>query len=214
MDEEFEKEFTRVIDNEEVLDADVQIGNERVKKESIDGEYGIPDSYLGMEVNLMRPGEDVPRRGTVKKRIIDNNGKPVGIPNNNPMLDTRKYEVEFLDGTVDAYTANTLADNILNQVDDEGTRQMMLDEIIDHRKNEDAIPRSEGTYLTHSGTLRKRRTTKGWEFLVHWLDGSYNWIKLKDLKESYPVELMKYAEILIEQKLLKKLNSNEINSLP
>ena len=195
VDEEFEKEFTRVIDNEEVLEADDQIINDGVKKERIDEEYGIPDSYLGMEVNLMRPGEDVPRRGTVKKRIIDNDGKPIGIPNNNPMLDTRKYEVEFLDGTVDAYTANTLADNILNQVDDEGTRQMMLDEIIDHRKNEDAIPKSEGTYVTQSGTLRKKRTTKGWELLVHWLDGSYNWIKLKDLKESYPVELMKYAEM-------------------
>ena len=33
-------------------------------------EHGLPDSYLGMEVNIMRPGEDVPRLGTVKKRIV------------------------------------------------------------------------------------------------------------------------------------------------
>ena len=30
---------------------------------------------------------------------------------------------------------------------------------------------------------------------MHWLNGSYNWAKLKDLKDSYPIELMQYAEM-------------------
>ena len=194
-EEEFESEFTRVIDNEEIIGVEEEISNDRKRNnENITEEYGIPDNYLGMEVNMMRPGEDVPKRGTVKRRVIDDEGRPVGVPHNNPMIDTRKYEVEFLDGSVDAYTANTLAENIIMQADEDGRRQTMLDEIIDHRKKEDAVSKSEGTIITSSGTRRKRQTTRGWEFLVHWLDGSYNWVKMKDLKDSYPVELMEYAE--------------------
>jgi hypothetical protein len=33
----------------------------------------------------------------------------------NPILDTRVYEVEFKDGTVEAITANSIAENLLAQ---------------------------------------------------------------------------------------------------
>ena len=36
-------------------------------------------------------------------------------------------------------------------------------------------------------------TTQGWELLVQWKDGSVSWEKLKDLKESNPVEVAEYA---------------------
>ena len=36
-------------------------------------------------------------------------------------------------------------------------------------------------------------TTKGWELLVSWKDGSSSWVKLKDLKNSNPVEVAEYA---------------------
>jgi hypothetical protein len=36
-------------------------------------------------------------------------------------------------------------------------------------------------------------TTKGWKLLVEWKDGSTDWLPLKDLKESYPVQVMEYA---------------------
>ena len=38
------------------------------------------------------------------------------------------------------------------------------------------------------GVKRHRPTTKGWEILVKWKDGSTTWIALKDMKESYPVQ--------------------------
>ena len=38
-----------------------------------------------------------------------------------------------------------------------------------------------------------KKTTKGWELFVQWKDGSGNWVSLKDLKDSYPLELAKYA---------------------
>ena len=46
-----------------------------------------------------------------------------------------------------------------------------------------------------------RHTTKGWQLLVKWKDGSTNWIALKDLKQSYPAEITEYA---IDNKLHEK----------
>ena len=36
-------------------------------------------------------------------------------------------------------------------------------------------------------------TTKGWDMLVRWKDGSQSWIPLKDVKESNPLETADYA---------------------
>ena len=36
-------------------------------------------------------------------------------------------------------------------------------------------------------------TTKVWEILVKWKDGSTTWISLKDVKELHPVQLEEYA---------------------
>ena len=64
---------------------------------------------------------------------------------------------------------------------------------MDHRTSEETIKKRQGTYVTETGNIRKKRTTAGWEILVQWKDNTHDWIKLKDLKESYPVELMEYA---------------------
>ena len=45
------------------------------------------DPYIGAEVNM--PVGDGYVRATVKKRKLDDDGKPVGRGNNNPLLDTR-----------------------------------------------------------------------------------------------------------------------------
>ena len=44
-----------------------------------------------------------------------------------------------------------------------------------------------------SGTKRRHETTIGWQLLVQWKDGSTNWVALKDLKESYLVQVAKYS---------------------
>ena len=43
------------------------------------------------------------------------------------------------------------------------------------------------------GVKRRRPTTKGWEILAKWKYGGTTWIVLKDMKESYPVQLEEYA---------------------
>jgi allantoicase len=69
-----------------------------------------------------------------------------------------------------------------------GQRNGSLD-VEDHRVLNDAIPTNDGYFTTTSGMKRKKRMTRGWEISVRWKDGSSDWIVLKDLKESYPVEL-------------------------
>ena len=90
-------------------------------------------------------------------------------------------------------TANIIAENLLAQVDDEGHRNMLIDEIEDHRFDDSAGPKSEGTYTMGSGLHRNKRTTRGWEFYVSWKGGSGDWIAMKYLKDSYPVPLVDYA---------------------
>ncbi len=64
---------------------------------------------------------------------------------------------------------------------------------MDHRVLPDAIPKSKGTYVNAYGVKRRMTTTRGWEILIEWKDGSSDWVAMKDLKESYPVELASYA---------------------
>ena len=104
-----------------------------------------------------------------------------------------QYEVEFLDGDSEILTPDLIAENIIARVDDEGFEHIMLDEIEDHCILEDTIPKSKGTFITKSGNKRKKRTTCGWELLVRWKHGSSNWVSLKDLKESYPIEVAEYT---------------------
>ena len=55
------------------------------------------------------------------------------------------------------------------------------------------IKQEDAFLTTSSGVKRRRETTTGWELLVQWKDGSTNWIVLKDLKASYPVQIAEYA---------------------
>lgn len=184
-DPDFFDSFTRVIDDAALSHADDMYGNTI--------EVGS-NQYIGMELALPR-GDDgtIMVHARVTKRVKDNEGIPIGTASHNPLLDSRKYEIEYADGNVEELTANIIAENLIAQVDEEGRRQMMLDEIIDHRVNQEAIPKAQGSYVNQYGVKRQKRTTRGWELLIQWKDGSTDWVALKDLKESYPVELALYA---------------------
>ena len=47
--------------------------------------------------------------------------------------------------------------------------------------------------MTKNGVRRRKESTTGWEILVQWKDGSTNWVALKDMKESYPIQVAEYA---------------------
>ena len=142
------------------------------------------------------------KRAIVKSRVKDTYDNPIGNKNDNYILDTREYKVVFEDGSTDIYTSNIIMENIYSQIDDKGNLFVLMDDIIDHKRDATAIDKSNGTYYTKTGTLRKKITTAGWQLLVSWKDGTSSWVKLSDLKESFPVEVAQYARdkgILDEQ---------------
>jgi hypothetical protein len=73
------------------------------------------------------------------KQKHDKDGNPVEVANANPILDTRSYEVELPDVTLKEYSANLIAESIFSQVDDEGREYVLLQEIIDHSIDTNAI---------------------------------------------------------------------------
>jgi Reverse transcriptase (RNA-dependent DNA polymerase) len=162
------------------------------------------DKYLNAEL-IMNVGTNDERRGRVIKRTRGPDGERIGRAHANPLFDTREYEVEFTDGTHEKYQANIIAENMYAQVDSEGNQYLMLQEIMDHKKDSSAIPISEGTVRSSNGQLKAKPTTRGWFFLVQWRDGSSSWEKLKDLKASNPVEVAEYAVVnrIVEEPAFK-----------
>ena len=137
-----------------------------------------------MELVLPQGDSLEPRMARVTKRLKDANGIPIGTADDNPILDTKMYEVEYLDGERKSLSANHIAENLFAQGDDEGNRQVLMKEIIDYRMNGQEVKHQDAFITTRTGTKRRRETTKGWEILIEWKDGSTNWVTLKDVKES------------------------------
>ena len=154
------------------------------------------DTYLHMEVALPRGRGDIEdvQFAKVTKRLRDAQGRPIGTAHDNPLLDTREYEVEFLDGHKESLSANLIAQHLFSQVDDEGHRHVLLDEIIDYKTDDTAIDKADAFVTMSNGVQKRRSTTQGWKLLCQWKDGSTNWVALKDMKNSYPVQVADFAK--------------------
>jgi hypothetical protein len=149
------------------------------------------DEYLTAEVLLPTGGELL--HGVVKAQKHDADGNPVGTRHSNPILDTREYEVELPDGSINVYAANIIAENMYAQIDHEGCEFLLMKEITDHKVDGNAVCKDDGFTTGKNGERKPRMTTKGWKLLVSWKDGSTTWVPLKDLKESNPIEVAEYA---------------------
>ena len=149
------------------------------------------DPYVGAEVNMPFGSETM--RAKVVKRLRGDDGRPIGRSHENPLLDTRMYEVEYADGQVREIQANLIAENMIAQTDSEGRHFLLLNTITGHEKDESAIKKEDGFVIGRSGNRIPKRTTRGWKFLVEWKDGSTQWVPLRELKDSNPVELAEYA---------------------
>ena len=179
-DEDFREEFANVYNDSGIPEEDdytLEIGD---------------DTYVNMEVTIPRDS-DGPEFARVTKRLRDANGIPIGSANDNPILDTRVYEVEFMDGHKASLSANAIVENLFAQVDDEGNRFVLFDAIVDHRVNGKQLIQGENIITTKSGGKRYKQLTKGWEILLQWKDGSTTWEALKDVKNAYPAQLAEYA---------------------
>jgi hypothetical protein len=131
-------------------------------------------------------------RGKVIGRKRDAKGNPIGRANDNTILDSRVYRVEFDDGDVSELMANVIAESMYASCDDEGNEYLMMDSFVDHKSNAQAVTK-ESQRIVHRGRNSMRRSTVGWHLCVQWKDGSTSWQSLKDLKEAYPLAVTEYA---------------------
>jgi hypothetical protein len=150
------------------------------------------DKYLNAEL-IFDVGTGNERKGRVVKRAKGTSGEPIGRAHSNPLFDTREYVVEFTDGSSENYFANVIAECMYAQVDSEGNQYQLLNEITDHQSDNSAIQIADGFVTSRNGNRVPKSTTRGWSLLVSWKDGSSDWVPLKDLKDSYPIQIAEYA---------------------
>ena len=143
------------------------------------------NKYVSAKVSIPKDGHTF-ANGKVVRRARDECGDLVGTTHSNPLLDTSEYEVQFEDGAVERYTANIIAEHLYSRTDTDGTTVDYVEGIINHKSDSTAMKEGEGSGLS---------TTKGWKLLCQLKHGPTEWIKLKDLKESHPVEVAEYAEL-------------------
>jgi hypothetical protein len=101
--------------------------------------------------------------------------------------------MSFPDRSTDCYAANMIAESLYSQVDADSREFILMKKIVDHRSDGSAVPVDDAYYVDPNGQTTRRMTTKGWKLLVEWKDCSMDWLPLKDLKESYPVQVTEYA---------------------
>jgi hypothetical protein len=85
---------------------------------------------LSAEFMVFKGGALVKGRITACK--CDRDGNPGGHANDNPILDTRSYIINFDDGDQTELTANMIAESLYLQCDPDGNQYVLLEEIVDH----------------------------------------------------------------------------------
>ena len=68
----------------------------------------------------------------------------VGSFKHNKMLDTRIYDIMFMDGTVQQLAANRIALSMYEHVESEGFTTKIVDQVQRHRKTDEVIENSDG----------------------------------------------------------------------
>ena len=149
------------------------------------------DNLVGAKIPLQHKGEI--KEGEVVSRKRDSSGMLIGTQHINPIMDSREYQVQFPDGSYTDYSANLLLENLHSQVDVYGHTMELLKGIIDHRIADDAISKENGWVQLASGAKKRIVTTRGWDLLVEFKDGTTSWRSLSELKEANPIELAEYA---------------------
>jgi hypothetical protein len=145
-DPDFVAEFQDIVSDEELPDVD----------DSFTPDV-FDDTYLNMEIALPRGAgvQDDVQFARVTKRLRDKDGRPIGTANDNPLLDTREYEVEFLDGHSESISANLIAQHMFSQVDEEGHRHLLLADVIDHRSDATVIQKDDAFVEMRNGVRHR-----------------------------------------------------------
>ena len=105
----------------------------------------LDDTLITAEVILLH--EEIENLARVIRRSVDKDGNVIGNYNKDPIINTGIYDVDFQDGVIKPHSANVIAQNILNQVNNDGCHSQMLDSIFDYSKDGSAAAK-ENQWLT------------------------------------------------------------------
>jgi hypothetical protein len=182
-----------------IVDEVSQLGRYHIPEADICNAEGVPisdksltDLMIGIEVALPQ-GEDQQKLCRVLRRSVDNDGQTTGVYDENPALNTMIYDVQFEDGRIQKYAANIIAQNVLEQVDNEGCYSERVEAVLDHRRQGNAVPKGKMYVTMRDGRKKLRQSTAGWDFKVRFTNGREQWMQLKDLKELSPIEVAEYV---------------------
>ena len=89
------------------------------------------------------------------------NGFPIGTLQENPILDTRVYEVEYADGHKASMAANAIVVNLFAKVGVEGNCHALFDKIADRRTDGKEMKQQDAFVTAKNGIRRCRETTAG-----------------------------------------------------
>jgi hypothetical protein len=182
-DDEFDEDYPSSIPDEPPVDSSGKLLNQQPAY----------DKLIKAEVKLPQRGQN--RRATVLGRSVDTDtGRTTGTFDENPYLNSVIYDVGFPDGEIKQYAANIIAENMYSQVDADGFQTNLLNSILDFKTDETAVAREDMYVTRKSGNRGLKKTTAGWKLLVLWKDGFEEWVPLKDMKDSYPIEVAEFAK--------------------
>ena len=100
----FKDELNKVFNNPDVKQADNGFTAD------------LYNQYVNTELKLNRGG-DRPEFARFKQILKGKNCKPIGVANENPILDSHIYEVEYNDGHTTDLAVNLIEENLFAQVD-------------------------------------------------------------------------------------------------
>jgi hypothetical protein len=156
-------------------------GHYHDREENCEDDPLAKDLLVGAEVHLPRQegqdgGKETRPVGKVVGRKHKDDGTLVGSYHPDQRLDTRQYEVEFNDGTREAYVYNTIAQALYSELDADGERWYSFDSIVGHKKGEGG-----------SGK------TKGWLLEILWNEGYTTWETLSAMRDMNMPKCAEYA---------------------
>ena len=166
---------------------------ETVMSTGLDRDIPTPEvNEKYVDTSVMLPIGNIYAIGKFIAQKRDAYWNSVGRINNNPILDTRKYCVEFDDREVSELMENVIEESMYAACDDSGNEYLVMGLIVDYQKSDKAISVSNQK-VVHRGQNFTRQYTIGWQICVQWRDGSTSWQVIKYLKELHPVETAEYA---------------------
>ena len=131
---------------------------------------------------LARGDDGQLQHAMVKKISVDQYREPVDNDTNDPITDSRHYQVNLFYGTTENRTSNTIAENFLAQVDEEVHCQILFFDIMDIRRSDDAVSIYDEYYETMNGSYCSNLTTKLLKIYVEYNDVSQTQVALEDTK--------------------------------